>query len=56
MKDEHQVPVKLMANYCRVVHHQSCRMIASDLSEKNYFTGIFQKFHRCFLVYATSDI
>ena len=43
MKDEHQVPVKLMANYCRGVHHQSCRMIASDLSEKKVFYWYFSK-------------
>ena len=56
MKGEHQVPVKLMKNYSRGVHYQSCRMIAGDFRKKKYFAGIFQKFHRWFLVYATSDI
>ena len=56
MKGEHQVPLKLMKNYCRGVHYQSCRMIAGDFRKKKYFAGIFQKFHRWFLVYATSDI
>ena len=45
---------KINENYCRVVYYQGCRMIASDLSEKNYLAGILKTFCRCFLVFATS--
>ena len=43
MKDGHQMPVKLLKNYCRGVHYQSCRMIAGELSEKKVFCWYFLK-------------